>query len=452
MTHVHKLKLLPCVAMNMSNMVGVGPFLTIPLVLAAVGGPQALLAWILAAVLALFDGIIWAELATALPCSGGSFEYLKVGYAGTALGRMFPFLFIWQFLLSGPLEIASGAIGFADYLGYLVYLGYWPKVGLAMGACVLVVFLLYRKIESVGRLMVALWAGVILTIAVVLVCGLLHFDAGKVMAFPPEAFHLSGKFFDGLGQGMSLSMYAYLGYYSVCFIGNEVKNPKRTMPWSILISVIVIALVYVGMNVAVLSVVPLEKAMESTSIGADFMERLYGPFSAQVVTVLICWTALASVFALMLAYSRIPYAAARDGYFFSVFGRLHPRGDFPHVSLLVLGGVSMAACAFPLEVVIASLMTTRILVQFLGQIGAATLLRRKRTSFSTFRLALYSLPGFVAFAGWTYIFATSGVLYITIGLDTLVIGFLVFLEWSDWSRTRAFPTELQKRQSPTEEV
>jgi len=213
-------------------------------------------------------------------------------------------------------------------------------------------------------------------------------------------------------------------------------------------------LVYVGMNVAVLSVVPLPTAMKSEFIGAELMKELYGPSSAPVVivTMLICWTALASVFALMLAYSRIPYAAARDGYFFSVFGRLHPRGDFPHVSLLVLGGMSLVACAFSLDAVINALMTTRILVQFLGQIGAVALLRRKGTNISTFRMALYPLPSVVAYVGWVFIFVTSKTIYIIIGGSTLVAGTIAFLVWSWYSGTRAFPAETQMMPSKMEEA
>ena len=234
--------------MNMSNMVGVGPFLTIPLILGSMGGPQAMLGWIAGAVLAICDGMVWAELASAVPSSGGTLEYLKVAYRGTRLGRLLPFLFIWQFILSGPLEAASGNIGFAQYFAYLgptlsewveatcgngplaqhlTYLvrittehGEW--VAVAVGA--LAVVLLYRRIESVGKLMVALWAGVVLTVAVVLVCGVPHFDAGTAFDFPPKAFTFSSGFVLGLGSAMLLVMYNFFGYYSVCYIGDEVQN------------------------------------------------------------------------------------------------------------------------------------------------------------------------------------------------------------------------------------
>jgi amino acid transporter len=433
--------LLQATAMNMSNMVGVGPFLTIPLILAAMGGPQALLGWILGAVLAVCDGMVWAELASAVPSSGGTFEYLKVAFAGTRLGRLLPFLFIWQFILSGPLEIASGNIGFAQYASYIlrqvpVLSGVEPIYipWLAVGAGAIIVILLYRKIESVGKLMVVLWAGVVLTIAVVLVSGLFHFDARVAFNFPPGAFSFSSGFLLGLGSATLVAMYDFLGYYSVCYIGDEVRNPSRTIPRSILISVIVVAIIYLTMNISIIGVVPWREAMQSKFLVSEFMERLYGAAGGVAITLLICWTALASVFALMLGYSRIPYAAARDGFFFSAFGRLHPRGDFPHVSLLMLGAVSIAASFFSMETVISGLITTRILVQFIAQIVALMLIRRQPSQQNGFHMPLYPLPSLVALLGWAFIFGTSGLWYIVGGLGTMAAGVVAFFVWTWWQR------------------
>jgi amino acid transporter len=437
-SHPHELHrsfgLLQATAMNMSNMVGVGPFLTIPLILAAMGGPQAMLGWIAGTLLAICDGMVWAELASAIPSSGGTFEYLKVAYGGTRLGRLLPFLFIWQFIFSGPLELASGYIGFAQYASYLVPMGpeyaIWFTKGLAVFVGVLTVGLLYRKIESVGKLMVVLWVGMVVTIAIVVISGLRHFSADVAFSFPPGAFTFSRGFLLGLGSAMTMAMYDFFGYYSVCYIGDEVKNPSRTIPRSILISVIVIAVVYMAMNVSIISVVPWQEAMKSPYIGAEFIERLYGRTIGILVTVLICWTALASVFALMLGYSRIPYAAARDGFFFSIFARLHPRGDFPHVSLLVLGAVAVGASFFPLDMVISAMMITRILVQFIAQIAAADLMRQRGATNPGFRMALYPLPSLIALVGWVFVFATSGPWYIFGGLGAMTLGAGVYYVWS----------------------
>lgn len=426
--------LLQATAMNMSNMVGVGPFITIPLILAAMGGPQAMLGWIAGAVLAWCDGLIWAELSSAIPSSGGTLEYLRVVYRRTSLGRLLPFLFIWQFILSGPLEIASGNIGFAQYLTYLVPLTPLQIKLAAAAVGLLTIVLLYRRISSISRLMVVLWAGMVLTIAVVMISGLRHFDHRMAFAFPPHAFDFSRGFVLGLGSAMLIAMYDFMGYYSVCYIGDEVRDASRTIPRSILISVISIALVYLAMNICIIGVVPWQQAIRSPFIAAEFMERIYGRGGGVVMTVMILWTALASVFALMLGYSRIPYAAARDGYFFSAFARLHRRGDFPHVSLLSLGAVVLAASFFSLDEVIKALITTRILVQFVAQIIGVQLMRRARPAANSFRMALYPLPSAVALLGWLYIFLTSGAKYIFGGLITLVIGIGVYFVWIRTSR------------------
>lgn len=433
--------LLEASAMNMSNMVGVGPFITIPLILATMGGPQAMLGWIVGAVLALCDGMVWAELAAAVPTSGGTFEYLKVAYSRTGLGRMLPFLFIWQFIFSGPLEIASGNIGLAQYLTYLIPLTSRQMQAVAAGVGMLATLLLYRKISSVGKLMVALWAGMIATIAVVLFSGFKHFDARIAFSFPPHAFNFTTGFVLGLGSAMLIAMYDFMGYYSVCYIGDEVQEASRTIPRSIVLSVLLIAAVYLTMNISILGVVPWQQAMRSQFIASEFMEKIYGRTGGLLITVMILWTAFASVFALMLAYSRIPYAAAREGFFFSPFARLHPRGDFPHISLLALGAVAAGASLFSLDAVIKALMTTRILIQFIAQIFAVHLLRQAKTTVSTFRMALYPLPSLLALAGWIYIFATSGLRYSLGGLLTLGAGIIAYLLWSrSGPKTTADPT------------
>jgi amino acid transporter len=440
--HLHRsLGLWQATALNMSQMIGVGPFLTIPLILAKMDGPQAMLGWIIGALLAVCDGMVWAELASTVPSSGGTYEYLKVAFADTRLGRLLPFLFIWQFVLSGPLEIASGTIGFAQYATYLLPLSpsklVWLVPLLAMLVVAVSVALLYRKIESVAKLVVALWVGVILTIAVVLICGLTHFDAHVAFSFPDNAFSLSRGFVLGLGSATLLAMYDYLGYYSICYMGDEVKAPQRNMPRSILISVIAVAAIYLLMNVSIISVVPWREAKVSEHIASDFMEKLYGPASAVFMTVLVCWTAFASIFTLLLAYSRIPFAAARDGFFFSAFARLHPRGDFPHVSLLVLGAVAMGASFFSLEDVINVFIASRILVQFIAQIIAAWRLRRQAAANTGYRMMLYPLPALIAFVGWSFIFATSGLVYTLSAAGMLAAGVGAFAIWSRWGRQPA---------------
>jgi amino acid transporter len=420
--------LLHAAALNMSNMVGVGPFITIPLIIASMGGPQCMLGWLLGAAIAICDGLVWSELSAALPGSGGTYHYFREIFRGTRLADILPFLFIWQFIFSGPLEIASGYIGFAQYVGYF-WRGMTPlgAKAVAIGVGVLVTALLYRRVTAIGKLTVVLWIGMLATVLWIVASGLANFHAAVVFDFPPNAFRFSTGFAAGLGSAMLIAMYDFMGYYDICYVGSEVRNPERTIPRSILISVIVVAAIYAAMNLSIIAVVPWREAMQSKFIAAQFIERLYGPRAAAAVTILVLWTALASVFALLFGYSRIPYAAALNGQFFRWFGRLHPEGRFPHVSLLVLGGLSIVASMFELDAVISALLTSRILVQFLAQIAALRYMRKRRTDIvRPFRMWLYPLPSAIAFAGWSYIFLTSGWRYIAFGLLTLVAGVAVY--------------------------
>ncbi len=447
-SHPHlarRFNLLQATALNMTNMVGIGPFITIPLLMSALGGPQAMIGWLIAMLIAIPDGMVWSELGAAMPGSGGSYLYLREAFGRETFGRLMAFLFIWQFIFSGPLEIASGLIGFIQYSGY--FLPNLTTLGrnlLATGMGLATIWLLYRKTDAIAKIAVSLWIGTLLTTAAVIVTGALHFDRKLAFDFPPGAFHLSGKFLLGLGAACRFGMYDYLGYYDICYIGDEVKNPGKVIPRSIIISVVGVALIYLAMNLSIIGVVPwrefvpAEGNRKADFVVSLFMEKVYGPRIATIFTAMVLWTTVGSVFALLLGYSRIPYAAAQDGYFFRIFGRLHPRKQFPHVSLLVIGGMSILCSFVSLGVVIDALMTTRILVQFIGQIFAVTLLRRRAPAGERpYRIWLYPLPSLVALAGWIFIFATSEVKIILFGLGTLAAGMLFFLIWS--FATRRWP-------------
>jgi basic amino acid/polyamine antiporter, APA family len=437
---VRSFGLLQATALNMSNMVGVGPFITIPLIIASMGGPQCMLGWVLGAVLALCDGLVWSELAAAMPGTGGTYLYLRESFRRTSLGGILPFLFIWQFILSGPLEIASGYIGFAQYVGYF-WRGMGPAetrlVSLAVGT--LVIVLLYRRITAVGRLTVVLWIGMLVTVLWIIASGLGHFRASVVFDFPANAFTFSTGFLSGLGSAMLIAMYDFMGYYDICYVGGEVRNPAKVIPRAVLYSVVAVAAIYALMNLSIIAVVPWREAMQSKFIASQFIEQLYGARAASVVTVLVLWTAFASVFALLFGYSRIPYAAAINGHFFSVFGRLHPTGKFPHVSLLVLGVLSIVASLWSLDAVISALLTSRILIQFLAQIVALHYLRTHRSDVTRpFRMWLYPVPSAIAFLGWAYIFLTSGWGFAGFGILTLFAGVLAWWIWGRVSpRNRA---------------
>jgi amino acid transporter len=395
--------------------------------------------------------MVWSELGAAMPGSGGSFVYLREAFGRERFGRLMAFLFVWQFILSGPLEIASGYIGFSQYLSYI-----WSGASgrtlflicVAVGA--LNVALLYRRITSIATITVSLWVGTLATTVAVIVSGMLRFDPAVAFDMPPGAFDFSLGFLMGLGAAARVGVYDYLGYYDVCYIGEEVRDPGRVIPRSILISTIAVAIIYFGINLSIVGVipwrefVPADQHPASSFIVSIFMERLYGPGVATVFTLMILWTAFGSVFALLLGYSRIPYAAARDGYFFKAFARLHPSKDFPHVSLLVLGAISIVACLFSLGIVIDAIIATRILVQFIGQVAGVVRLRQIRPDLPRpYRMWLYPLPAAVAFLGWLFIFVTTDVRVIAFGVGILALGVVCFLLWSRHVRQWPFEGELK---------
>ncbi len=442
-----RLGLIHAAALNMVNMVGAGPFITIPLLMSALGGPQSLLGWFVAAIICIPDGMIWSELGAAMPGSGGTYLYLRRGYGHDTWGRLMAFLFIWQFVFSGPLEIASGYIGFGNYASYI-----WPGMTplhmtlMAMGAGLLNIIILYRGISSIGKLTVALWIGMLLTTGWVIFTGLRHFNPRLAFDFPPNAFQFSYGFLLGLGAAARTGIYDYMGYYDVCYIGEEVRNPEKVIPRSIIISVIGVAALYFTFNLSVIGSVswrefvvdptnnPLAKHLVSI-----MMERIYGNRFATLFTLMILITTYASVFALLLGYSRIPYAAALDGCFFSTFGRLHPKKSFPYVSILAIGGISIAACLLSLDTVIMAMVTCRILIQFIGQIFAVVLIRRYSPDMPRpYRIWLYPVPCIVAFVGWIFIFATSDNNIILFSLAALVSGIVAFVVWSWWTQRWPF--------------
>jgi amino acid transporter len=452
-------------ALNMIDMIGVGPFITIPLIIHAMHGPQAMLGWVLGAVLAMCDGLVWAELGASMPQAGGSYQYLKESYGAQKLGRLMSFLFVWQLIFSAPLSIASGCLGIARYAEFV-----WPGLGhviadhtvslgiphlgalefrlfinagtfVAMGSCLLALWLLYRRISMIGQLARYLSVGVLGAILLVIAAGLSHFSAARAFSFPPGAFELSGGFFLGLGSAMLLATYDYWGYYNVGFLGAEIRQPERNVPRAILYSIVIVGVLYLVMNTSILGVMPWQEldqigAHESRYyIASTMLQRTFGNWAGLFGTFLIMWTAFASVFSLMLGYSRVPYAAAQDNNFFRGYAKLHPRHHFPSRSLLTLALVTTVFCLFRLQDVLAALVVIRIMVQFLMQVLGLLLLRARRPDFPRpFRMVLYPVPALLAALGFIYIlFTRPSLKEIRFGAAIAAIGVIIFLVRS-WRR------------------
>jgi amino acid transporter len=387
-----------------------------------------MLAWIAGALIAMCDGMVWAELGAAMPDSGGPYHYLLEGFGPHGLGRLLSFLFLWQAVAIGPITIASGAVGFAEYSTYLTPLGPWEKIALAVGVCLLNTALVYRNIKAISTVSVTLWVVVMGTGLWVVFGGLTHFDPAMAFQFPPNAFHLSAPFFAGLGAATLIAMYDYSGYFNVCLIGEEVRNPARTIPRSILISIAVLGCFYLLMNISIIGVIPWQHAMTSKAVVAEFIQKIYGSAAGKLMAVLILWTAFGSVFAILLGYSRIPYSAAVDGRFFSAFARLHPTKHFPTFSVIFMGLLSALACLLSLSDLINYMIVFQIMLQFIAQCIAVFRIRRYRKDIiRPYSMPLYPLPVLIALGGWIYILAASGWKYILSGLGLALLGTVAYL-------------------------
>ncbi|PSR22983.1 MAG: amino acid permease [Sulfobacillus benefaciens] len=436
---IRALGLFSSTTINMSQMVGIGPFITIPLILSAMGGPQAILGWIVGALLAMADGLVWSELGAAMPGTGGSYVYLREAFQYYS-GKLVPFLFVWSTLLATPLIMSTGMIGMAHYLGYFWH-GMTPLETkfAAVGITIITVVLLYRRIDSISRITQVLWGGMIVTVLMVIVAAATHFHPELAFSYPRNAFALTPKFFSGLGAGLLIAIYDYLGYYTTAYLGDEVKNPGKVIPGSIILAIISVAIIDLSMNIGIISVVPWKDAAKSNTIGTLFMQRAWGPTAATILAVLILWTAFASVYTGLLGGSRLPYNAAHDKLFFKSFGVLHHRLNFPHISLLVMGAFTAIFSFFSLSTVINSLMATSIVVQFIGQVVALTLLRIKQPKLKRpFRQWLYPIPSLIAFVGWIYVFVSSGWPAIRLAIIWTILGLAAFILWSYHERVWPF--------------
>ncbi|MEI6022162.1 MAG: amino acid permease, partial [Bacteroidota bacterium] len=405
-----------------------GPFMTLPMVIGMMNGPYFLYAWIAGAVLSFVDAMVWSELGAAFPKAGGSYNFLKEAYADKGAGGLMSFLFVWQTMIQAPLVIASASIGFATYLSYLLPLSALASKAVSGGVVILIVILLYRKIEDIGKISVFLWAGVLFTLIWIIAGGLAHGHFTEPLQHMNDGLQLNYGFMAAMGFAGVKSIYSYLGYYNVCHLGAEIKNPHKNIPRSMFLSIAGIAILYLAMNVSVTSVIPWQEAKDSQFVISLFMQRLAGNTAANIVTCLILWVAFASVFSATLGYSRIPYAAAVDGAFFKVFAKLHPTRQFPHISLLVLGAVAFVfSLLFRLSDVISAILAMRILVQFIGQSIGLLILRKTRSSESfPYKMPFFPLPIYLAILLWLGILISTGYKMVLLGITVISLGIVVY--------------------------
>jgi amino acid transporter len=445
-TLTRRIGLRSAVLFNMLEMIGVGPFITLPLVIAAAGFQLSVWAWILGAAIAVADGLVWAELGAAFPRAGGSYAFLREIYGPKSAGNWLSFLYVWQLSFSAPLSIASGCIGLSSFLAW-----FWPGLDAkpiaalpfihwsnctAAIACLLVTALLYRNLSQVTRLAWVLFVGVMAAIAGVIVSGFAHAATTGGWHMPSGPAQSVALALGGLAQATLITTYDYWGYYNITFLGSEVKRPEKTIPRAILLSVLFVAAFYVAMNLAALPSLrdaashAGESALVRLQLVAQIAQSAFGRWAGALMAALVVWTAFASVFSLLLGYSRVPYAAARDGNYFRFLAAVHPRHGIPHRSLVAMGLVATAFCFLSLQQVITMLVITRILLQFFLQHVGVILLRIQRPQLARpFRMPLFPLPPLAAMAGFLYllVFRKDPLIGLLVAAGIALSGTLIYL-------------------------
>lgn len=442
---IRSLNLPQATVLNMIDMVGIGPFITLPIILIAFPGEFSIIPWIVGALVALADGFVWGELGSAWPSAGGSYVFLKKLYKGKP-GRIMSFLYVVQTSLHLPLVMTSAAIGFINYAGYIFPLNFWQGKLVMAGLVVVVVFLLYRRINHISKIGVVLSVVVVGLLLWTIVTGRMAYDPHLLAAnsgVTSKVNEFSGfAFWFVIGNYTSQTIYAYLGYYNVCNLGSEIKRPSKNIPRSIIISIIGIAVLYISMQWVVAgSIDQLKITDENVPIISMLFEQVYGKHIADIATIILLVVAASSLFALMLGYSRIIYAAARDGMHFKVFAHLHPTKKFPDYALLIFGAVAIIFCMIfnKPSVVFGFIVVTRIFIQFVPQAIGVILMRiKKRTGELNFRMPLYPIIPVFSVLIWTFVFITSGYKHFSMGLAIIVVGLILYFLFFNKKKEESF--------------
>ena len=344
------------------------------------------------------------------------------------------FLFIWQTVVQAPLTAASSAIGFSTYLAYLI-----PSITEIQQKCVsgavvaFMVFLLYRNIKKIGAISLVLSIVTVLTILWMIFSAAGHFSFERAFTFDSASFSITPIFFVYLGQSSVKAVYSYMGYYNVCHLGAEIKDPEKNIPRSMFISITGIMILYLCMQLSVIGVIPWQEVGASKFIVSTYFELIYNHAVAQVATVLVLCIALASLFSLLLGYSRVPYAAALNGDFFPVFAKVHPKHKFPHISLLTLGALAFVfSLLFRMSTIITTIVTMRILIQFVSQaVGVILWHKNKPNEDRPYKMPLFPLPAIISACIWLYLLLTSDVWYIVRALGFIAVGVILYFALKD---------------------
>jgi len=485
MEESRKFTLTQAISLNSMNMFGTGPLITIPYCLASVTphGPQCMVGYALAVLACVADSFVWGELGSRMPKSGGTHTYLRKLFGeNSEFGRFMSFMYFWQFLISGPAEIASGCIAIAEYLAYfspsVVTYGYRVLISLL---CLAVMFLgLYRSVKGVGRIANALMAITVFAMLFTIIMSSIGWKTENLATEWPDS---PKSMVWALGAPTRFGVYDMTGYYDICFAGGEVQRPRRTIPISVVSTSVVVGVVYLLTYVTVISALDFKTYVDQYTDeykGVTFgimslvTEHLLGKGAAYFMTIVVCVSIFGSVYAMACGFGFIPAAAARSGDFFQIFAHeSETKPGLADYSLLLVFSLSTAWCFFSLDIVVDAMVTLLVLVQFMSQSFGLVLYRynlykHKQTRPSEmeeehpdlWKMPFFPLPCIIQFILFGFIFITSEsyLLYgsktpiLEIAMGYLVVGIFTFklhrylvgkknlrnTEWSTISRAQSY--------------
>jgi len=420
-----KFTFLQACGMNLMFMFGTGPLITVPYCIAAVSpmGPHALIGYGIALVACMCDSCVCGEIGSMWPYSGGTYVYLRELYGSETWGRMAAFIFLWQFLFTGPAEVASGFIAISEYLVYFNPDEFTQAVRILLSLSLLGVAttLLLRNVKDIGSVTLILTGITIFAMGFTLIAGFSDWH--------PEYLEAPKGAFKGVATwGMMRSVigaarfgvYDMTGYYDVCFMGEEVVNPRRTIPLSCVITCCVVGVICLFIYLAILGHLDYTTFAYKYVEGSDemqmgimsiFTESVTGSRPvACIMTIVVACTIFGSVFSMMLGFAFVLFSAARDGYFFEWFAH-KSNTSMPDHALLTIAFFGGVWCFFSLDRVIEAMTTLLVLVQFAGQSAGLLWYRyntpKEEQPTDTWRMPLYPLPAIMQLVLFLLLFITS---------------------------------------------
>ena len=408
---------------NTLMMFGTGPFISIPYTIASVdpSGSHALVGYSIAVLACICDSFVCSEIGSMFPFSGGPVTYLQTLYGEKTLGQLAAFIFLFQFIVAGPAEVASGFIAVADYLIYFNAgeFGYGTRVGISLGALTISTLLLFAPKKSIAVMTALLTIITLSAIGLTIMMGFGNLDP-KLIKSANNAFDGSvGSLLWRVGAATRFGVYDMTGYYHVCYLGDEIQNPKKNIPYVCVGTAAFIGLIDLLIYIAVLGVIDWRVIAPIYSDDSDedqfgiislFYEKLVNEYFAKIFTIITVITIFGSTYAMMAGFQHLICSGARDGFLFDFFTKRHHKTGVPYMSLLVLTFVSAIWCFIDIGIVIDAATTLLVLVQNIGQ-AIGLLYYRWRTpkqkQVEGWRMPLYPLPVIIHIILFSYIFVTS---------------------------------------------